>query len=151
MKSVRYGITFGLEEATFGNKLKYVWNTALDYVRTVKFSIEMLFSGQAGIQDLSGPVGVVEQMSQTAAASETALDALMNMLNFGALIAVNLAVMNLLPIPALDGGRLIFILLEIVRGKPIDREKEGLIHTIGMVCLMILMVLLVFNDVRKLF
>ena len=76
---------------------------------------------------------------------------MLELANFCILLSANLGVLNLLPIPALDGGRLIFILLEIVRGKPIDREKEGLIHTIGMVCLMILMVLLVFNDVRKLF
>ena len=75
----------------------------------------------------------------------------MELANFCILLSANLGVINLLPIPALDGGRLIFILLEIVRGKPIDPEKEGMVHTIGMVCLMILMVLLVFNDVRKLF
>lgn len=155
MKSVRYGITFGLEEATFGNKLKYVWNTALDYVRTVKFSIEMLFSGQAGIQDLSGPVGIVEQMSQTAAASETALDALMNMLNFGALIAVNLAVMNLLPIPALDGGRVVCLLLttvvEAITRKKLNPKYEAYLHGAGMILLLILMAVVAFKDIIFLF
>ena len=154
-KSLRYGITFGLEDATFGAKLRYTWNTALDYVRTVRLSIEMLISGQAGIQDLSGPVGIVEQMSQTAAASETVLDALMNMLNFGALIAINLAVMNLLPIPALDGGRVVCLLLttavEAVTHKKLNPKYEAYLHGAGMILLLILMAVVAFKDILFLF
>ena len=71
----------------------------------------MLLSGQAGLKDMSGPVGIVQIMSDTAQASETNMDALMNMLYFGAFIAINLAVMNLLPLPALDGGRAVCLLL----------------------------------------
>ena len=115
----------------------------------------MLFSGQAGIQDLSGPVGIVEQMSQTAAASETALDALMNMLNFGALIAVNLAVMNLLPIPALDGGRVVCLLLttvvEAITRKKLNPKYEAYLHGAGMILLLILMAVVAFKDIIFLF
>ena len=71
--------------------------------------------------------------------------------SFSVLLSANLGVMNLLPIPALDGGRLVFLLIEAVRGKPIDKEKEGMVHMAGMAFLLALMVLILFNDIRKLF
>ena len=73
------------------------------------------------------------------------------MLYITVLLSANLGVMNLLPIPALDGGKLLFCAIEVIRGKPIDREKEGMVHFIGMVVLMILMVFLLFNDVKNVF
>ena len=73
------------------------------------------------------------------------------LINFTILLSANLGVMNLLPIPALDGGRLVFLIIEAVRGKPIDKEKEGMVHMAGMMVLLALMVLILFNDVRKLF
>ena len=73
------------------------------------------------------------------------------MLYFAVLLSVNLGVMNLLPIPALDGGRLIFLLIELVRGKPVPPEKEGLVHMIGMILLLILMVFVFYNDIARLF
>ena len=73
------------------------------------------------------------------------------LINFTILLRANLGVMNLLPIPALDGGRLVFLIIEAVRGKPIDKEKEGMVHMAGMMVLLALMVLILFNDVRKLF
>ena len=71
------------------------------------------------------------------------------MVNFSILLSVNLGVVNLLPLPALDGGRLVFILIEIIRGKPIAREKEGMVHAIGILLLMALMVFVLFNDVLR--
>ena len=76
---------------------------------------------------------------------------ILTLINFCILLSANLGVMNLLPIPALDGGRLVFLFIEAVRGKPIDKEKEGMVHMAGMMLLMALMVLVLFNDVRKLF
>lgn len=73
----------------------------------------------------------------------------MNMVNLAMLLSVSLGVMNLLPLPALDGGRLIFLLLEVIRGKPIPPEKEGIIHFAGFVALMILMVFVMFNDIQR--
>ncbi|MCR5282867.1 MAG: site-2 protease family protein, partial [Lachnospiraceae bacterium] len=75
----------------------------------------------------------------------------LNMLNFCVLLSANLGVMNLLPLPALDGGRLVFLLLEVVRGKPIPPQKEGFVHMIGMVCLMVLMAFIFYNDLTKIF
>ena len=71
------------------------------------------------------------------------------MINFAVLLSVNLGVMNLLPIPALDGGRLLFMLIEVVRGKPIPPEKEGMVHFVGFVALMILMVFVMYNDIMR--
>ena len=153
--SLRYGFSFSLEEATFGKKLSYVWNSALDTVRMVRLSIQMIFNGQAGIQDMSGPVGIVQVMSDSAAQSETALDALMTMLSFGSFIAINLAVMNLLPIPALDGGRVVCLLLttavEAVTKKKINPKYEGYLHAAGMILLLILMAVIIFKDIFVLF
>ena len=67
------------------------------------------------------------------------------------LLTANLGVMNLLPIPALDGGRLVFLIIELIRGKRIDPEKEGMVHFVGLMLLMLLMVVVMFNDVRKIF
>ena len=151
----RYGFAFGLEQATFGNKLKLVWNNSMNVVRSVRMSLQMLLSGQAGLKDMSGPVGIVQIMSDTAQASETNMDALMNMLYFGAFIAINLAVMNLLPLPALDGGRAVCLLLttgfQAVTKKKIDPKYEGYLHGIGMVLLLALMAVILFKDIFVIF
>ena len=76
---------------------------------------------------------------------------MLNMLNISILLTANLGVMNLLPIPALDGGRLVFLIIELIRGKRIDPEKEGMVHFVGLMLLMLLMVVVMFNDVRKIF
>ena len=154
-KSLLYGFSFSIEEASFGDKLQYAWNASLDTVRTVRLSLQMLLSGQAGLKDMSGPVGIVQIMSDTAEASETALDAFMNMLYFGGFIAINLAVMNLLPIPALDGGRVVGLLLttaaEKITGKKIDPKYEGYLHGAGMILLLALMAIIMFKDIFVLF
>ena len=153
--SLRYGFSFSLEEATFGGKLKYIWYNALDTVRMVRLSLKMLLSGQAGLSEMTGPVGIVQVMSDTAAQSETALDAFMSLISFGSFIAINLAVMNLLPIPALDGGRIVCLLLttavEAVTKKKIDPKYEGYLHAAGMVLLLGLMAVIMFKDIFVLF
>ena len=153
--SMRYGFSFSLEDATFANKLDYAWKNTLNTVRTVRLSLQMLLSGQAGLSDMGGPVMIVDQMAEVAASSPTALDALLNMLYFGAFIAINLAVMNLLPIPALDGGRvaglLITAAIEAVTRKKLDPKYEGYIHGAGMLLLLGLMVLIMFKDIFVVF
>ena len=149
--SLRYGFSFGVEDATFGNKIQYVWNSALNTVRMVRMSLQMLLTGQAGLQDMGGPVMIVDQMAQVAEASSTALDALLNMLYFGAFLAINLAVMNLLPIPALDGGRVVCLLIttavEAVTHKKINPKYEGYLHGAGMILLLGLMAVIMFKDI----
>ena len=153
---LHYGIAFGkLKEADFLDKLNYTWKMSLDTVRTVRISLQMLLRGQAGIGDMTGPGGIVQMMSDSAAQTETTSDAIMTMLYFGGFIAINLAVMNLLPLPALDGGRLVALLLttavEKVTRKKINPKYEGYIHGIGMILLLILMAVIFFKDIIMIF
>lgn len=154
-KQMMFGMNFTLEELNFGGKLRYAWLQTLDTVRMVRLSLQMLVTGQAGLADMSGPVGIVQMMSETAEASETSFDALLNLLYFGAFIAINLAVMNLLPIPALDGGRVVGLLIttvvEAVTRKKINPKYEGYLHGIGMIALLALMAIIMFKDIIFLF
>ncbi len=153
--SMRYGFSFSVEEATFGAKLRYGWNSALNAARTVRLSLQMLLTGQAGLSDMTGVVGIVDQMSEVADASATWVDALLNMLYFGGFLAINLAIMNMLPIPALDGGRVVALLLttgiEAITHKKINPKYEGYIHAVGMILLLILMAVLMFKDIFNIF
>lgn len=150
-----YGINFTLKEARFADKVAYTWNSTLNAVRTVRLSLGMLLTGKAGLQDMSGPVGIVQIMADTADASESVTDAFLNMLYFGGFIAINLAVMNLLPIPALDGGRAIALLLtcgvEAITKKKINPKIEGYIHGAGMILLLGLMAVIMFKDIFTIF
>ena len=97
-------------------------------------SLKMLVTGQVSRKDVAGPVGIVVMIDQTVEASSSygILTVFINLANMCLILSANLGIMNLLPIPALDGGRLVFILIEAVRGKPVDPEKEGMIHMAGM-------------------
>ena len=150
------GFSYGEAVAFTGSsKLQYVWYTAVDWVRTVAWSLEMLFTGKAGLSDMSGPVGIVQQMGEVADSAQTKADAMLNLLYFGGFIAVNLAVMNLLPLPALDGGRVVCLLLttaaEAVTKKKIDPKYEGYLHAVGMILLLALMAVIMFKDIIFLF
>ena len=150
-----YGMNFSLSELNLGGRLAYAWNQSLDTVRLVRLSLKMLLTGQAGLSDMSGPVGIVQQMSVVAEASSSWVDALLNMLYFGGFIAINLAVMNLLPIPALDGGRVVGLLIttavEAVTKKKIDPKYDGYLHGAGMILLLGLMAIIKFKDIFVLF
>lgn len=122
-------------------------------IKAVIESIGMMFTGKLSINSLMGPVGTVSVMSSVVEQSKSggALLVLMNMFNLGLIISANLGMMNLLPIPALDGGRLVFLLIEAVRGKPVKREHEGMVHFVGMILLILLMVYILFKDIVGLF
>ena len=153
--TLRYGFSFSIEDATFLSKIRYGWNSALDTVRIVRMSLQMLVRGQVGLSEMGGPVMIVDQMSQVAAESPSFVDALLNMLYYGGFLAINLAVMNLLPLPALDGGRVVGLLLttgiEAVTRKKINPKFEGYIHGAGMILLLALMALIMFKDIFFLF
>ena len=150
-----YGMNFTIETLDIPARLEYAWNQSLNTVRLVRLSLQMIFNGQAGFSDMSGPVGIVQQMSTVASESETRLDALLNMLYFGGFIAINLAVMNLLPIPALDGGRIVGVLIttavEGITKKKINPKYEGYLHGAGMLLLLALMAVIMFKDIIYLF
>ena len=150
-----YGFSFGVEEANFKNLIPYTWDNTRSVVQNVRISLVMLLTGKAGLKDMTGPVGIVQIMTETATASEKIGDAILNMLYFGGFIAINLAVMNMLPIPALDGGRSVGLLLttaiEKITRKKINPKFEGYIHGVGMILLLALMALILFKDVFTIF
>ena len=133
---------------------KYTWYEMRYNFKMTYGSLFMLVRGRVKTTDVSGPVGIaVNVVGETYAQTKQYgfSTVFVNMLNIALMLTVNLGVLNLLPIPALDGGRLIFILLEIIRGKPVPRDKEALVHFIGMIFFIILIVLVFFNDIRNIF
>lgn len=148
-----YGFYFGYEDATFSVKLRNAWLTSLEFVRWVWKGLGELVSGGVGVEDMSGPVGIVDMMAETGENAETTADALYEIFYLGAFIAVNLAVMNLLPIPALDGGRIFFLLvtwiIESITRKKLDPKYEGYVHAAGMILLLGLMGFVMLNDIWK--
>ncbi len=155
VEELRYGFTFQAKPNHFGNLIAYTWNGACSIVQSVWLGLKMLITGQAGLGDMMGPVGIVQVMSQTASASGSFAYAIRNMLYFGGFIAINLGVMNLLPIPALDGGRcfglLITTAIEKITRKKLNPKYEGYIHGVGMILLLILMAVIMFKDVFVIF
>ena len=148
-------MTSAAEPTTFFGKLGYAWNTAVDFVRVVWISLGDLVTGAVGLRDLSGPVGIVDMMGEVGSQAPTLADAAWNLAYLAALIAVNLAVMNLLPLPALDGGRVFFLALNALTyglfRKKIDARYEGYVHLAGLAALMCLMLAVTLSDVGKLF
>ena len=150
-QSLLYGLNFGYVETTAASVPGRILPTAMNYVRSVIVGLKSIFTGQAKLTDLGGPVQIVAIMSDVAESSGSAGYAVLNMLNIGGLIAINLAVMNLLPIPALDGGRAVALLLstafEKITKKKLNPKIEGYIHGAGMVLLLALMALIAFKDI----
>ena len=126
------------------NEVKYDCEATID-------SIKMLFSRKAGLNDLSGPVGVTRAVGEVAeeASQDGPFYVFLNLVNITISISVCLGMMNLLPLPALDGGRLIFLLFEAITGKAVPREKENMVHLAGILLLLLLSVFVFFNDIRK--
>ena len=131
--------------------LKYAWYEVRYYFKTTYRSLALLVKGKLSKDDVSGPVGMVKIVDDTyEEVRPYGISAvLLTMLSLTVLLSVNLGVMNLLPLPALDGGRLVFQFIEVIVGKPVPAEKEGFVHMIGMIALMGLMVFILFNDITK--
>lgn len=133
------------EEKTAINVLKHAFYRSTSTIKMIWESLYDLISGRYGVESVSGPIGVTKALGE---AAEQGLD---DLLYLAVVISMNLGVMNLLPLPALDGGRLLFELIELVRRKPVKREIEGYIHFAGLVMLMILMVVIGVKDIVGLF
>ena len=148
-----YGFYFGYEEATPLVVLKNAWNTCMEFSRWVKLGLEELIHGKVSVEEMSGPVGIVDLMAETGESAETTGDAFYNIFYLTAFIAVNLAIMNLLPLPALDGGRIFLLLvtwlIESVTHKKLNPKYEGYIHAAGMVLLLALMAFVMFHDIWR--
>ena len=148
-----YGMYFETAESTFSSNLKLGFATSVDFVRLIWWSLEDLFSGAVGVNSLTGPIGIVDSMSQMAESSGGLADAVYNLLYFGAFIAINLAFMNLLPVPALDGGRVFFLLLNgvlwLICRRKIPAQYEGYVHFAGLVLLIALMIFVAVQDIFR--
>ena len=137
------GLTFTEQPDSIGMHVNMAVRTSLNYARLVWVSLGMLVSGQVGVDQLSGPVGVASVMATTASYSISAF------LQLVAFISINLGVMNLLPLPALDGGRLVFLIIEGIRRKPVPAKYEGYIHAAGLMLLLALMVYVTGQDIVR--
>ncbi|EOS41013.1 RIP metalloprotease RseP [Lachnospiraceae bacterium M18-1] len=150
----RLGITStaGSEKTGILGSLQYGAYTVRYWINYTMDCLKMLVGGKVGIRDMSGPVGIVDAVDATYQSSRSAgiQILVLNLLNFAILLTANLGIMNLLPIPALDGGRLVFLFMEAVRGKRVPPEKEGMVHFAGLAVLMVLMVVVMYNDIIKL-
>lgn len=151
---MRYGFVWGAEEATFGTKLRYTWNTTMEFSRLVWLGLGDLINGAVGMDEMAGPVGIVDMMNDVGSQAKSTAAAVYSMLYFSAFIAINLAIMNMLPIPALDGGRvflmLVTVVIEAISRRKLDPKYEGYIHMVGMGLLLLLMVVVMYNDIVRL-
>lgn len=141
-------------QANLWTNLKYSVLEVRYWIKTTFISLKEMILGKVGVNQVSGIVGVADMMNDTMEeAKETGglYTVVLNVINFVILISANLGVMNLLPIPALDGGRLLFLLIELIIGKAIPKDKEAFVHGIGFVLLFILMIVVTFKDIRNLF
>lgn len=140
-----------------GNVISTLKYSALEiryWIKTTVMSLKMLVTGKAGVKDLSGPVGMANVMNDTLTEAKEAggaIDVFLNILNYCILISANLGVMNLLPIPAIDGGKLVFLFVEAITGKKVPPEKEAMVHFIGFALLFLLMAVVMFNDIKNVF
>ena len=152
-----YGFQYSGQERVKGNVLTNLKNSFYElryWIYSTVQSLRMLVTRQISVNEMNGPVGIVKNIGDTYTQSVTDSGyyyAFLNMLNWAILLSANLGVMNLLPLPALDGGRLVFLIIEAIRGKRIDPNKEGIVHFIGIILLFGLMFVVMFNDIRKLF
>lgn len=128
-----------VKSVVFGAEQTYSWTLKIFEL------LGQLVTGQFTIDALSGPVGIYK------ATEEVAQYGIFNLMNWGAVLSINLGIMNLLPLPALDGGRLLFFLFEGLRGKPIDKQKEVMVHFVGIMLLMALMLVVTWNDIQRFF
>lgn len=145
MENSRYyiGIEFSMAENNFKNRMYYAyWNT-IDFLKAIVESLKMLFTGNVGVKQMMGPVGISGMVSNTTTVS--------SYINILALISISLGITNLLPIPALDGGKMLILIIEAIRRKPMKQETEIKIQMIGFMILMGIAVIVTYNDIIRIF
>lgn len=133
-------------EKNFGNIIKQSWRESCSTARLIIMTLIDMVRGKYGLNDLSGPIGVGAVITE--AVSNYTFSDFMNIVS---LITINVGVFNLLPIPALDGARFVFLIVELIRRKPVKPEVEGMVHFVGFAAMMLLMLVVTFNDITKLF
>lgn len=145
-KGLIIGFTARKIDVTAANILPQAWYHTVNITKSIYLALAELVTGKTGLESMAGPVGVGQVVG---AAVNSGSDSGINILLIMAMLTVNLGIFNLLPLPALDGGRLFFMLVELVRGKPVPPEKEGVVHTIGLLLLLALAVVVFFNDIFR--
>ncbi|WP_067730000.1 RIP metalloprotease RseP [Oceanobacillus damuensis] len=138
------GVFQGFEKSVLGT-FKYGFQQTYETTKLILTNLLMLVTGQVSIEMLSGPVGIYDATDQVVQTG------FMNLMLWTAMLSINLGIINLVPLPALDGGRLLFVGVEALRGKPIAPEKEGIFHFVGFAFLMLLMIVVTWNDIQRLF
>ena len=151
--TVGFSCNLAREDANAWETLKYSVAEVKYWIVETGRGLVRLFTGKIKSNEIGSAVAIVDIIGDTYEANiEYGIkDTVLSILYITVFLSANIGVMNLLPIPALDGGKLLFCAIEVVRGKPVDREKEGLVHFIGLIILLLLMVLLIFNDVKNIF
>lgn len=133
------------------NVIRYSGQTFASMGHVVGLSLKSLFTGEVSKDEVSGPVGVVTTINETTQQAESTEDAIFNLFYMMSLITINVGIFNLLPVPGLDGGRLLFCFIELIRRKPVKPEHEGYVHLAGMILLFGVMIFATFNDIMRLF
>lgn len=145
---IQYDFIIIGEQPGFLNIVKNAFTQSASIVRMVWLSVFDLVTGRYGMSELAGPVGTVDIIADVTAQAVSS-GSLTNLLTIMAFITINVGVANLLPLPALDGGRFLFLAVEAVRRKPVNPKYEGYVHAAGLALLLLLMVVVTYNDIAR--
>lgn len=149
---ISYGFGFYLEEIdTFKEKIVYSFRTFINTFDTMNLTIYGLFTGKVGLGDLSGPVGIFEFVDDSVSSDVTFSQNVANVIYLIWLLSINVGYINILPFPAFDGGRILFILIEKIKGSPVNQKFENMCHAVGFILILLLIVVVTISDIIKLF
>ncbi|MBR5157902.1 MAG: site-2 protease family protein [Clostridia bacterium] len=145
-----YGFSLASEDNSFINTIKSGYYGTFFYSKLIVGSLVDLFRGDVKVTQLSGPIGIVSEIgSAVEETAKTGMPGLLNLINLAVILTINLGIFNLLPLPALDGGRIFFVIVEMIRRKPIPPQKEGMVHFIGFALLILLSIFVALMDIMK--
>lgn len=146
----QYGFVLEAADNNWKETLKTSYYGTFFYSKLIIGSLVDLFRGEVKVTELSGPIGIVSEIgSAVAETAKTGLPGLLNLINLAVLLTINLGIFNLLPLPALDGGRILFVFIEMIRRKPIPPEKEGMVHFVGFAILILISIAVAVMDIMK--
>lgn len=153
-KALRYGMSFAVEQVGLPGRLRYGFLYTVDFARMTLWGLEMLFTGQVGVKDMQGPVGLVSTMNDVGKTAPDVWEGLLNVLYLGAFISVNLALMNLLPFPGLDGGQIVILVVNTLGkrlfGRTLPPRAVQYFNLAGLALVLLLAVFVAFHDVTRL-
>ncbi len=149
---ITYGFEYHQEKIdTLGKKISYTFRTFFDTFDTMNLTLYGLFTGKVSVSDLSGPVGIFELVDDSVTTDQSFVTNIQIIIYLIWLLSINVGYLNILPFPAFDGGRLLFIVIEKIKGSPVNEKFENICHTVGFILIMLLIVFVTINDIIKLF